>query len=135
MNSPNYKYKNMRIKYAAAFLVLLFLINIPVSSQVTQEWVRNYYTNHTDFASKVVTDKFTGDIYICGVSSFTLFVHKYRPDGRPVWFETYSTASSIYISDMILDNLGGVIILGAEYNTEIQNYDILTLKYSTDGNL
>ena len=40
-------------------------------SQVTQQWVKRYNGGGSDYAQKVLVDKFTGDVYVTGSSMNT----------------------------------------------------------------
>ncbi len=109
-------------------------------SQVTQQWVKRYNGGGSDYAQKVLVDKFTGDVYVTGSSMNTsgnqdFLTIKYNSSGVQKWIRTYNGTGNSYdgTSDMVLDNLGNVIITGSSRGAGSQQ-DIVTIKYDQNGN-
>ena len=130
----------MKIKFAVTVLLILILLNIPASSQVTRQWVNNFGISGSDYQRKTLVDKFTGDIYVLSNNLYgNNFIRlvKYGFNGRQLWVKTYSVSEhNCYAFDMTLDNLGGIIITGnITYKENSFQSDYLTVKYSSDGQL
>ena len=128
----------MKKNYFALFFIVvslfLYIFTFNTYSQVTQQWVRNYNTVGIDIGKKTRVDKFTGNIYVSGTVDGSFVTIKYSPSGQQLWVKKYSIPSQICsATDMVLDNLGGIIITGN--SSYANNSDIITIKYSSDGSV
>ncbi|MBB6066512.1 SBBP repeat-containing protein [Methanococcus maripaludis] len=101
-------------------------------------WNNSYdYASDFDFAEDIAVDKF-GNSYILGYGvkdyDSDLLIIKYDTDGNLLWNNSYDYAlSSDYSKAIALDKLGNVYVTG--YGAGGTYWDMLILKYDTDGNL
>ncbi len=80
-------------------------------------------------------------IYTCGATynnsgTYDILLSKYTLSNVLVWTETYSGSGnySDYATDLAFDSDGNIIVVGA-IGISTYNYDCVTLKYDTDGDL
>lgn len=129
-----------RILLNAAFFIIS---TCAVYSQVTEQWVKRY--SETAFSNehpvKIVVDKFSGDIYVCGSvrdhssAKNDILTIKYSSQGMELWKKLYNGEGNgdDMPQSMILDQLGGLIITGYSKGRASGN-DCITIKYDLAGN-
>jgi uncharacterized delta-60 repeat protein len=91
-----------------------------------------------DYATKVIADS-QDNVVVCGTSRggyghrdyVTL---KYDPDGQLLWSKRYNGPGFMedYSTDMILDRDDNIYVTGRSKGSQ-QNYDIATVKYTSEG--
>ena len=79
-----------------------------------------------------------GNVYVTGYSNadndLDVFTFKYSPDGALLWERQYnSPGGNNQPSDMAIDASGDIYIAGASLIPEQENFDLLLLKYDSEG--
>jgi hypothetical protein len=129
------------MKIKILIVIVLMLITVCTQAQVTQRWVQRYNGsgNLSDQGKKVLVDKTTGDVYVTGeaygsASGNDIVTIKYNSLGILQWVSTYNGTgnSDDYASDMVLDNLGNIIVTGSTSSSS-SGLDYITIKYNTSG--
>ena len=124
--------------------VLFLILSFPVYSQVTEQWVKRFSQSEfsEESSKKILVDKFNGDIYVTGTtkgnitnSKNDIVVIKYSSAGVEQWKRVYNGDGNgdDLPSDMILDQLGGLIITGYSSGRN-SSADFITIKYDLNGN-
>jgi Secretion system C-terminal sorting domain/Beta-propeller repeat len=124
------------------------MIALPLQAQQTiyfEEWVANEPANLTEvqneFLQRVasVADNYSNLYVAASAYNETTEVHdllvtKYNSAGKEQWQEQFniSGGGDVYVGAIALDGSNNVIITGAVYNGS-NNFDALTIKYSTTG--
>jgi len=109
-----------------------------------QQWVRRYdgpvhQYDVVYYAGSVLLDS-GGNIYLTGYSTgedstYDYFTMKYNSDGDLLWSDRYSGGQgNDYADRPFLDGAANLYITGASYDS-VSNYDFLTIKYSSTGNV
>jgi uncharacterized delta-60 repeat protein len=104
-------------------------------------WERTYNGNNNldDIARGVRVDA-SGNVYVTGYSTTTsqgknIITHKYNSSGTLQWTETYNNDldgdDEAYA--MAMDNSGNIYVTGYT-STEIDQFDVFTIKYNASGN-
>ena len=101
-------------------------------------WVRRYEDGN-GHAEAIAVDA-AGNVYVTGYSSennvIDVVTLKYNPGGVLLWERRYnSPGGNNQPNDMALDVSGDIYIAGASWVTAQQDFDMLLLKYDSDGNL
>lgn len=126
--------------------IILSIVNLILcSNSLCQEieWVSRYnYANYADAPFKIKLDS-QGNIYIVGVSQATetlsgFITIKYNSGGNQEWIRSYfpnvlsNLNSGAYGIDF--DSSNNVYVSGEmSFSSNSEDYDILTLKYNSDG--
>ena len=118
-------------------ITAFFLTQSVLFSQVNQDWVKTFGSNSNGITnvSGISVDN-SGNVFVsASESGFTLTDYltlKYNSAGVLVWSRIYTGLIEDRAVDMLLDNSGNVIVTGLSENTT-GTYDIITIKYNTDG--
>ncbi len=119
----------------------------PISAQFgslslvsTQAWAKRYDGGNYDTAYKVVVDAKQNAIVIgsssASISGQDIITIKYGSDGTALWTNRYDgpVHKNDYAGGVAVDGFGNIYVTGS---TEVTNmiWDIVTIKYSPDGNL
>jgi uncharacterized delta-60 repeat protein len=116
-------------------------ITIKYNPDGIQEWVKIYNsTDGDDIAMSVKTDS-AGNVFVAGYckngpsgdNDFKII--KYDTFGKLIWQRDYDGPghSSEFVTDMILDKSGNVIVTGESISSGA--YDVATLKFDSEGTL
>ena len=116
------------------------IVTIKYDSSGAQQWVTRYDSGTNDRATALAVDG-SGNSFVTGYSydsnggSPGIVVLKYGPGGgSPLWQKTYGGGTvQAMPSAMIIDGSDSVYITGKV--GQVANYDMVTLKYQTDGTL
>ena len=81
-----------------------------------------------------------GNVYVTGWQYWEFDIDvvtlKYSPDGELLWEQRYNNAGgNNQPNDMAIDASGDIYIAGASWVTEQEDFDVLLLKYNSDGEL
>lgn len=120
------------------FFTLLILISVQMKlkSQVTQEWVSRYSPSIGIYNVAGPEIDNSGNVFVAGsvnVATLTDYVTiKYNSAGAEQWSRIFTGPIEDRVIDMKLDHSGNVCVTGLSENTT-GTYDIITIKYSTDG--
>ncbi len=105
------------------------------------QWVRRH--NGTDNAldeGKFVRVDYSENIVVTGSSRYTgsfddYFTIKYSPAGDTLWFSRYNgTGNNTDIANSLaVDELGNTFVTGKSYGGSINDFDMVTIKYDSDG--
>jgi hypothetical protein len=110
-------------------------------AQVERSWVKTYNASgdYRDCSYAIAVDK-AGCVYVTGQGfgkgtqcDFTTF--KYSPNGDVIWKAVYNSPESGYDKpyDIVLDDSGYVYITGCGWGGEATFEDMVTIKYSSNG--
>ncbi len=116
---------------------LVFLIQTSLISQVNQEWVARFSNlpNGIYNVAGVSVDN-SGNVFIAGSMSGTTLTDyvtiKYNSSGVQQWAKIFTGLIEDRIIDMALDHSGNICVTGLSEN-QTGTYDIITIKYNTDG--
>lgn len=120
-----------------SFLLILFIPQLNLHSQVLQEWVQRFENPPSGVygVASVKVDN-QGNVFVSGSMSdgvVTDYVTiKYSSAGVQQWVRIYSGLIEDRVIDMALDNLGNVLVTGLSEN-QTGTFDIITIKYNTLG--
>ncbi len=105
-----------------------------------EQWVQRYVDGQSQHAEALAVDA-AGNVYVTGwqkvySEGIDVVTLKYSPDGVLLWEERYkSPGGNNQPNDMALDASGNIYIAGASWVTAQADFDMLLLKYDSDGNL
>ena len=116
------------------------IVTVRYDSSGAQQWVTRYDSGTNDYATALAVDG-SGNSYVTGYSydsnggSPGIVVLKYGSGGgSPLWQKTYGGGTTQAMpSAMAIDGSGSVYVTGKV--GQVANYDMVTLKYLTDGTL
>ena len=103
-------------------------------------WVQRYVDGQSQHAEALAVDA-AGNVYVTGwqkqfSAGIDVVTLKYSPDGELLWEQRYeSPGGNNQPNDMAFDASGNIYIAGASWVTEQEDFDLLLLKYDSDGNL
>jgi len=107
----------------------------------TIQWIRRH--NGTDNAldeAKIVRVDFSENVVVTGSSKYSgsfddYFTIKYSPTGDTLWLSRYNgTGNNTDIANsLVVDELGNTCVTGKSYGGSLNNYDMVTIKYDSDG--
>lgn len=99
------------------------------------KWAASYSLGGVSALSKVKVDQ-NLNVYVTGRSNISkMLTIKYDSAGAEQWQRIYDGPGSggELASDMVIDNLGNIIITGASSGTGTGSFDYLTIKYNSKG--
>ncbi len=103
-------------------------------------WVQRLTDGQSQTAEALVVDE-AGNVYVCGYqkqfgAGGEVATVKYSPDGDMLWKQLYaSPGGNNQPNDIEIDASGNIYITGASWVTAQDDFDLLLLKYNTDGEL
>lgn len=125
-------------------LIITFILNISIYSQVSQQWVSRYKppTGGVSEARDITTDA-AGNVYVTGVSnvpvtSLDIATVKYNSAGVEQWVARYTGIGGLNNdigSSVAVDGSGNVYVAGSSYGGPSLGIDFIILKYGPAGNL
>jgi len=103
-------------------------------------WTRSYSNLCNDFFDEMALDK-NGNIYVAGHSgsggsgTWDYLTMKYNPNGKRAWTKFFNSKyeSADMALSLTVDGNANVYVTGKSYNGT--DYDTLTVKYDTNGNM
>ncbi len=132
---------------SSAGIVDLFVVKY--NSSGTKLWTQQLGTSSPDSAHGVATDS-SGNVYVTGETDggldgnsnagpHDLFVVKYNSSGTKQWTQQFGTSSPDIAHGVATDSSGNVYVAGTtagvlDGNSSAGGYDLLVVKYETDGN-
>ena len=106
-------------------------------------WHNTWDKYGDDKGKGIVINNSTGDIYACGTtidgnSRFDMVLVKFAPNGTFFWYHQWGyTLFSFYgndkANDIAIDSSGAIYMCGATDSFSWDNFDIVLVKYSSDG--
>lgn len=126
-----------------ALALLLFALTGTVAADVDTAWVRWYHApyNGMDFGTALALDP-QGNVIVASKNegsegNFDVAILKYNPAGELLWESRYDGPACDwdYPRTVAVDPRGNVYTAGASINLVAEERDMLTLKYSPDGEL
>jgi uncharacterized delta-60 repeat protein len=134
--------KTKKAVIAASVLMFIFIFTRSASSQVEQQWVKNY--SYQSYRSDILNDMAidnSGNVYVTGESNsitteYDYATVKYNLNGTQQWAMRYdgpphNEPDRSYA--VAVDNSGNSYITGTTGNTAITGQDITTIKYNSAG--
>lgn len=104
-------------------------------------WTSRYNGGGNDFPKYLAIDRL-GNLYVAaysagGASGFDFLTIKYNPQGETLWVRRFNGAGNgdDFATGLAVDSSGSVYVTGQSYGGSAAGFDILTLKYSSAGNL
>ena len=111
-----------------------------LSLVTTQAWARRYDGHSYDIAYKVVVDE-KQNVIVTGMSAgfasgYDFLTIKYAYDGTPLWTNRYDGPVHLndYVRNLAADSSGNIYVTGSSEAGNL-TWDVVTIKYSGDGNL
>lgn len=105
-----------------------------------EQWVRRLVDGQSQTAEALAVDT-AGNIYVTGYqkqfsAGGDVVTVKYSPNGDSLWKQIYaSPGGNNQPNDITIDASGYIYITGASWVTAQQDFDLLLLKYDSNGNL
>lgn len=129
---------------SSVFFILIFPFNIS-AQEYNDIWLRDWVNNQgisNTLAGRNLSVTAGDHVYeavhqLNDDGQHDLVLSKSTLKGVQVWIDTFNlaaTTANILLGDMILDGNDDILITGAVYNGS-NNYDALTLKYTSAGSL
>jgi len=123
-------------------IIILFIIPLFISAQVTQEWVQRYngLGDGSNFARSMAADA-AGNVYVTGTIGGGLTDNayatvKYNSSGQEQWVQIYNGTGigDDEAESIAVDADGNVYVTGYSVDNQNQNYyDYATIKYNSSG--
>jgi len=115
-------------------------LTIKYDSNGNVQWMKSYNVKWDDRAFSVAVDS-QNNVIVTGGARNTVtgnddyLTIKYDLNGNVQWMKNYSGAGNDYAFGVAVDSKNNVIVTGGSYNTGRGNYDFLTIKYDSSGNV
>jgi hypothetical protein len=112
---------------------------IKYNSQGVQQWVVRHDTVNASGGYKVIIDRLTNDVYICGYwggggpTPQYLMVSKISSGGIKQWTKYYTGGISEAGYDIRIDNSHNIFVVGKAIFTQPIEDNYITIKYNTNG--
>ncbi len=129
--------KKIKLIWLLQFFILL--VTQHSNSTVTQEWASIFNAGSTlDVGVDIATDD-SGNSYVLGRKGYAnladVVLIKYNPQGDTVWTRFYNSGTNLQDDPVRIDILNSEIWVSIRAQITINNYDFMTLKFDSDGNL
>ncbi len=125
------------------------LFVVKYNSSGVRQWIRKLETSGSEYGQSITSDS-SGSVYVTGwtnddldgntrYGSSDLFVVKYNSDGVKQWTQQLGTSFDDRGHDITSDSSGNVYVTGytkgnLDGNTNAGGYDLIVVKYDTNGN-
>ena len=126
---------------ALAFAILFSAFSPLALSQgsLSFNWTHSWGGTGTDTGNGVATDS-AGNVYVAGTTTSygaggqDVLVLKYDPSGKLLWARTWGGPSNDYADAVLVGGDGSVYVVGGTESYGAGWYDVLILKFDTNGN-
>lgn len=121
-------------------LMFCFISSGIFAQTVFEDWVQGRGSQNYFLKSTVKTDSYR-NVYQAGATispsaDYDVILTKYDPKGQEIWTKTYDVAGYDDAAiDIYIDASHNVYIAGTTFNPANSGYQVLVLKYSSDGTL
>ncbi len=115
-------------------------LTIKYDSNGNVQWMKSYTVKWDDRAFGVAVDS-QNNVIVTGAARNAVtgnddyLTIKYDSNGNVQWMKSYSGAGNDYAFGVAVDSQNNVIVTGGSYNAGRGNYDFLTIKYDSNGNV
>lgn len=116
------------------------IVTIKYSSFGSQMWLQEYDEfSGPDTGKTVVVDPFgciivTGSVWSGSVDNNDVVTIRYSPGGVQQWIRLYDNfADDDFGVDVVTDATGNIYVIGSSWDSNVDEFDILTLSYDTNG--
>ncbi|HMQ70617.1 MAG TPA: SBBP repeat-containing protein, partial [Ignavibacteria bacterium] len=130
------------------FCIIFILLTSKIHSQIQQEWVSRYngpLVENSDDIPVAITKDHSRNIIVVGntqnnLTNYDFYAVKYNSSGIKLWSRTFTNTSKLFsgseelVKAVTIDDNNFIYITGTTRPiTDNSPYDILTIKYSPDG--
>ncbi len=126
------------ISIALIFIISLSFPILIKSTGLSTGWIRIWGEENKDLGRGIAIDS-NDNIYITGLTlnhgEEGLFLIKYDIFGNEVWSKTWGNHGSESGYRVALDSSENIYILGGTYNRSNMDYDIVLIKFTSEGDL
>ena len=102
-----------------------------------EDWNVTWDKGDNEYGQSVAIYETTGDIYVVGYNGsvdYDVILIKYNPNGKQQWNITWDGGVYEYGYDVAVDSLGYIYVAAAN-GTSYPNFDVLLLKFNSNGDL
>jgi hypothetical protein len=117
-------------------------ISVGTSSTLSPpfSWIHTWGGSATDSGQAVATDP-AGNIYVAGSTNSTgaggqdVLLTKYSSSGAILWAKTWGGTNDDFANSVSVDQAGNIYVVGGTDSYGAGWYDVLILKFDTNGNV
>ncbi len=110
---------------------------IKLKNSLIEDWNVTWDQGDNEYGQGVAVDETNGDIYVVGYNGTAdkdIILIKYNSNGEQQWNASWDNGVNEYGYDVALDTLGNIYV-GGSNGTSYPNFDVVLLKFNSNGDL